>query len=56
MILWRPAGGIDGARRIEGAEITDVAPTVLSILGQPIPPDMEGKALSNQGSPVVAAG
>ncbi len=49
MILWRPAGGIAGARQLEGAKIMDVAPTVLSILGQPIPPDMEGSVLSSKG-------
>ena len=56
MILWRPAGGVAGQRQIEGAKITDIAPTILSILDQPIPPDMEGKVLSNQGSQVVAVG
>jgi predicted AlkP superfamily phosphohydrolase/phosphomutase len=45
MILWRPAGGVSGEQRITGAKITDVAPTILSILGLPIPVDMEGKAL-----------
>ena len=48
MILWRPAGGIAGPAVIEGAKITDVAPTILSILGQPVPSDMEGEALSSQ--------
>ncbi len=45
MILWRPAGGASGPRKIEGAQITDVAPTVLEILGLAIPQDMEGKPL-----------
>ncbi len=45
MILWRPAGGTSGPRQIDGAQITDVAPTVLEILGLAIPQDMEGKPL-----------
>ena len=45
MILWRPAGSTRGPRQIEGAKITDVAPTVLEILGLAIPQDMEGKPL-----------
>ena len=47
MILWRPAGSTRGPRQIEGAKITDVAPTVLEILGLAIPQDMEGKPLVN---------
>ena len=47
MILWRPAGSTRGPRQIEGAKITDVAPTVLEILGLAIPRDMEGKPLVN---------
>ncbi len=46
MILWRPAGGAPGRSEIEGAKITDVAPTILEILGLPIPPDMEGSAIA----------
>ena len=45
MILWRPAGSTRGPRQIEGAKITDVAPTVLEILGLAIPQDMEGTPL-----------
>ena len=47
IILWRRAGGVNGAHQIEGAKITDVAPTVLSILGEPVPPDMEGRSLTS---------
>ncbi len=36
----RPAG------RTEGARIVDLAPTVLSLLGCPIPEDMDGRALT----------
>ncbi|MEO8440600.1 MAG: phosphodiesterase, partial [Spartobacteria bacterium] len=45
MILWRSAGNAGRAPRLEGAQITDVAPTVLDIFGLEIPPDMEGKSL-----------
>jgi predicted AlkP superfamily phosphohydrolase/phosphomutase len=45
MILWRPAGGHNSSRRLEGARITDIAPTVLQILGLEVPQDMEGKPL-----------
>jgi predicted AlkP superfamily phosphohydrolase/phosphomutase len=34
-----------GRGRIEGLQIMDVAPTVLDLLGQPIPDDMQGKAI-----------
>ena len=46
IFLLRPAGGgLSGGRRLDGAQIVDVAPTVLRLLGLPIPMDMEGKAL-----------
>ena len=42
----RPAGGgTDGPRRLDGAQIVDVAPTILQLLGLPVPIDMEGKPL-----------
>ena len=46
IIMLRPAGGLSEGRVLEGAKIVDVAPTVLQLLGLPIPADMEGKALS----------
>ncbi len=33
------------ARQIEGARITDIAPTILHLLGLPVPSDMDGRAL-----------
>ena len=46
IFLLRPAGGgLSEGRRLDGAQIVDVAPTVLQLLGLPIPMDMEGKAL-----------
>jgi predicted AlkP superfamily phosphohydrolase/phosphomutase len=32
--------------RVDGLEITDVAPTILNLFGLPIPDDMEGRAVS----------
>jgi predicted AlkP superfamily phosphohydrolase/phosphomutase len=47
LIIWRPAGGANGGpRQIIGAKITDIAPTILQILGLPVPADMEGKTLA----------
>jgi predicted AlkP superfamily phosphohydrolase/phosphomutase len=44
--LFLAAGpGIRRSAKIEGAEIPDLAPTVLYALGRPIPSDMDGKVL-----------
>jgi len=32
-------------KTVEGANIMDIAPTILYLLGQPIPQDMDGKVL-----------
>ncbi len=45
MIMLRPAGGMSEGTVLEGAQIVDVAPTILQLLGLPIPTDMEGKVL-----------
>lgn len=45
IVMLRPAGGMEQGRVLEGAKIVDVAPTVLDLLGLPIPGDMEGKVL-----------
>ena len=37
--------GIEAGTTLTGASITDVAPTVLHILGEPIPSDMDGSVL-----------
>jgi bisphosphoglycerate-independent phosphoglycerate mutase (AlkP superfamily) len=30
---------------IKAADLIDLAPTILTLLGQPVPPEMEGRAL-----------
>jgi predicted AlkP superfamily phosphohydrolase/phosphomutase len=45
IIMLRPATGMPEGRELEGAKIVDVAPTILQLLGLPIPSDMEGKVL-----------
>ncbi len=45
VVMFRPAGGLEQGETVEGAKIVDIAPTVLQLLGLPIPGDMEGKAL-----------
>ena len=38
--------GIERGRKIEGIKILDIAPTILHVMGQPIPLDMDGRVLS----------
>jgi len=44
LALWGP--GVRRGAQVEGAAIVDVAPTVLALLGVPIPADMDGRVLS----------
>jgi predicted AlkP superfamily phosphohydrolase/phosphomutase len=44
-IFLAKGAGVRRGERIEGAEIPDLAPTVLYALGRPIPSDMDGKVL-----------
>ncbi len=37
--------GIPAGTHIEGANIIDIAPTVLALMGLPVPGEMDGKAL-----------
>jgi arylsulfatase A-like enzyme len=37
---------IQAGRHIEGADITDIAPTVLHAMGLPVPDDMDGHVLT----------
>jgi len=43
-ILWDPRRD-HGGRYAEGLQLMDVAPTVLDIMGVPVPPDMQGKVV-----------
>jgi len=45
-ILVAAGGPLAAGRRVERASILDVAPTVLQLLGLPIPTDLEGHVLS----------
>ncbi len=39
------APGVGGGQQLEGLQITDIGPTVLSLLGHNVPPEMIGRAL-----------
>ena len=49
IILWGPP--IRRGMEIAGARIIDVAPTILHLLGVPIPDDMDGKSLEEALEP-----
>jgi len=42
--------GLRKAGEVSGADLLDVAPTALHLMGLPVPPDMEGKALTKKKS------
>jgi hypothetical protein len=48
LVVWHPALIQRGAQRAiqRGGDLADVAPTVLSLLGKPLPPDLSGRDLS----------
>jgi predicted AlkP superfamily phosphohydrolase/phosphomutase len=46
---------LDGPRTIAGATIADLAPTLLHLLGEPVPQDMTGRVLSELFSPAYLA-
>ena len=46
-ILFLAGPGIQPGKTIEGASILDVAPTVLALLGVPVPKEMDGRVLEN---------
>ena len=43
-IMYDPRGE-HGGRKLEGLQLMDVAPTVLDLIGLPVPGDMEGKVI-----------
>lgn len=47
LFIWDPRSAVRGERRASLVQMIDWAPTVLDFFGQPIPPDMQGKALAN---------
>jgi len=46
-VLFMKGPGIKQSATIQGAEIQDIAPTILYCMGLPIPREMDGKVLSN---------
>jgi predicted AlkP superfamily phosphohydrolase/phosphomutase len=43
-VLWDPRRD-HGGRYVDGLQLMDVAPTVLDLMGEPVPPDMQGKVV-----------
>jgi predicted AlkP superfamily phosphohydrolase/phosphomutase len=43
-VLWDPRRD-QGGRYVDGLQLMDVAPTVLDLMGEPVPPDMQGKVV-----------
>ena len=46
-ILLASGKGIRKGGSIEGGELIDMAPTILHMLGHPVPDDMDGKVLKD---------
>lgn len=44
ILVMSPAGNAGG--RVEGAQVMDIAPTILDTLGVPVPREMEGKVIA----------
>ncbi len=43
-ILYDPKKNL-GGRRVDGPQLMDIAPTILELMGVPVPPDMQGKVI-----------
>ena len=54
-LIMRGEGLVRRGERIEGATITDLAPTILYALGCPIPRDMDGRVLAEALEPDLLA-
>jgi predicted AlkP superfamily phosphohydrolase/phosphomutase len=52
LLLWGKP--IQPGRRLDGARLVDLAPTLLHLMGQPIPSDMDGRVLSEALTPDYA--
>ncbi len=46
-IMYNPHYSGHGGRKLEGLQLMDVAPTVLDLMGLPVPADMEGKVIGS---------
>ncbi|MDH7485903.1 MAG: alkaline phosphatase family protein [Anaerolineae bacterium] len=55
VLILRGEGLVRRGQRIEGATITDLAPTILYALGCPIPRDMDGRVLTEALEPDLLA-
>jgi predicted AlkP superfamily phosphohydrolase/phosphomutase len=53
LLAWGP--GVQGAGRLPEASITDLAPTLLHLLGLPAPVGMDGRALTAALDPALGA-
>jgi predicted AlkP superfamily phosphohydrolase/phosphomutase len=52
-ICFMQGAGIHAGRRLEGAQIVDLAPTILHLLGMEVPREMDGRVLTEA---LIAAG
>jgi arylsulfatase A-like enzyme len=55
VICWRP-GMVKEGEEPQGARIQDLAPTILYLLGQPIPRNMDGRVLLEVLEPGLTEG
>ena len=46
-VLAARGAGIRAGERLDGARIIDIAPTILHLLGQAVPDDMDGQVLTD---------
>jgi predicted AlkP superfamily phosphohydrolase/phosphomutase len=44
-VLWDPRED-HGGRAVEGLQLMDVAPTILDLMGVPVPKDMQGQVVA----------
>jgi predicted AlkP superfamily phosphohydrolase/phosphomutase len=56
ILAMQGRGVIREGATLEGAEIQDLAPTILYLLGVPVPRDMDGRVLGNVFTPGFASG